>query len=112
MVGLRSTAPSVLGESASELTLRIRGTSRDGQIVRLAAGKCTVGSGKRCTLRLRAPGIQHVHCLILRGASGTVIRSWSPDTRLNGRAFSESPLQVGDRLGFGPIEFEVLPSLD
>src|SRR5436190_10232437 len=111
MVGLPSTAPGVLGKPAGELTLRIRGTSRDGQIVRLAAAKCTVGSGRRCTLRLRAPGVQPVHCLILRGTSGSVIRSWSSDTRLNGRTFRDLPLTEGDCLSFGPIELEVLPSI-
>ena len=40
---------------------------RDGQIVRLRAAKCTVGSGPQCTLRLRARGVGPLHCLIVRG---------------------------------------------
>ena len=93
-----------------ELVLQIRGTARDGQIVRLRSEKCTIGSGPRCTLRLRAPGVHPVHCLILRGPTTTMIRRWAPDTRLNGRAFADAELVPGDRLAIGPIEFEVLQS--
>jgi len=49
-----------------------------------------------------------MHCLILRGAGGTVIRRFAPDTRLNGRGFTDAELVPGDRLGIGPLEFEVL----
>ena len=91
-----------------ELVLRICGSARDGQVVRLQSRKCTIGSGPRCTLRLRASGIQPLHCLIVRGAKSTIVRRWAADTRLNGRSFSTAPLVPGDRLGIGPIEFEVL----
>ncbi len=37
-----------------------------------------------------------------------VVRSWHPDTRLNGRPFADARLAAGDRLRVGPIEFEVL----
>src|SRR5205085_345213 len=32
------------------------------------------------------------------------------DTRINGASFEDSPLNAGDRLAVGPIEFEVLPT--
>ena len=103
--------PTALIETATgELVLRICGSSRDGQIVRLKSPKCTIGSGARCSLRLRGPGIRPIHCLILRGIVGTVIRRWSPDTRLNGRAFDDAPLMPGDRLTVGPVELEVVDS--
>jgi|GEM_PF-2617693 len=110
MVGIatKKKSFSVLGSPADELSLRIHGTAYDGQIVRLRSQKCTVGSGKRCTLRLRAHGIGPLHCLILRGVAGTVVRSWSPNTRLNGSSFEDARLSTGDRLSFGPIELEVL----
>jgi len=91
-----------------DLVLRICGTSRHGQLVRLRSGKCTIGSGPRCTLRLHAPGVQPLHCLILRGPRAAVVRRWATDTRLNGRAFGDADLVPGDRLTVGPIEFEVL----
>ncbi|MHB1035769.1 MAG: FHA domain-containing protein [Pirellulales bacterium] len=88
--------------------LQIRGTSRDGQVIRLKSAKCTIGSGRGSTLRLRARGIRKTHCLILRGPDRTVVRSWAADSRLNGRAFRDAALVAGDRLAVGPVEFEVL----
>ena len=107
-----STANSSLQDVAhSELVLRICGSPRHGQVIRLGTAKCTVGSGPNCTLRLLAKGVQPLHCLIVRGAAATVVRCWGPDTRLNGRQFHDAPLSPGDRLSVGPIDFEVLPAL-
>lgn len=99
---------SELDPAIGDLVLRVCGSARHGQIVRLRSAKCTIGSGPRCTLRLRAGGVQPVHCLIVRGSDRTVIRRWSPDTRLNGRAFTDAELVGGDRLSIGAIELEVL----
>ena len=93
---------------ADELVLRVCSPARRGQIVRLRAQKCTIGSSRNCTLRLAARGVQPVHCLIVRGQTATVIRCWAADTRINGRSFTDANLNVGDRLTIGPIEFEVL----
>lgn len=93
---------------ADELVLQICSPTRRGQIVRLKSHKCSIGSARNCTLRLAAGGIHPVHCLIARGRNATVIRCWAPDTLLNGRAFSDANLNVGDHLTVGPIEFEVL----
>ncbi len=94
--------------STGELVLRICSPARRGQIVRLRSRKCTIGSARSCTLRLNARGVQPVHCLIMRGPGATIIRCWTPDTRINGRSFTDANLNVGDRLTIGPIEFEVL----
>ena len=51
-----STAPSLLDTAVGQLVLRIRGTDRDGQLIRIRSRKCSVGAGSRCTLRLRALG--------------------------------------------------------
>ena len=113
MVNLASQSPpTVQGPSSGDLWLRIVGTARAGQVVRLSAPKCTIGSADGCTLRLRAAGVRGVHCLILRGTRGTIARSYAAATRLNGQAFSDAPLVVGDRLKIGPIEMEVLASGD
>jgi len=99
---------SVLDTTAGELVLRLHGSSHHGQTVRLRSAKCTVGSDTSCTLKLAGPGIAPVHCLILRGPAGAIVRRWSADTRLNGRSFHESLLAAGDRLSIGPVELEVL----
>ncbi|MGQ9576652.1 MAG: hypothetical protein ACUVUC_15195 [Thermoguttaceae bacterium] len=88
--------------------LRIRGTRRDGQIVRLRSAKCLVGSAPWCTFRIRARGIQPLHCLIVRGPAHAVVRRWATDTRLNDCPFADALLTPGDRLGIGPVEFEVV----
>lgn len=100
----------VQGRAPGDLSLRIVGTRRDGQIVRLSAPKCTIGSAEGCTLRLRCAGVQPLNCVILRGSRGTVARSWSARTRLNGHRFGDVLLAAGDRLQIGPIELEVLAS--
>jgi len=91
-----------------DLVLRLCPPPRNGQIIRLHAAKCTVGSGNGCTLRLRASGVAPLNCMILRGPGRAIVRCWNPDTRLNHRAFTDAPLVSGDRLGIGPIELEVV----
>ncbi len=103
-----NTMTELLENVAGDLVLRIRGTNRDGQYLRLRSRKCTIGSGKNCTLRLGSKNIAPLHCLILRGQGSTIVRCWASDTRLNGQAFSDAQLTPGDRLGIGPLEFEVV----
>jgi len=106
MVGTSRTP--ILDTPTGDLVLRIRGGSRDGQVISLGSQKCTVGSGPYCTLRLNAFGVRPIHCMIIRGEVRTIVRRWAPDTRLNGRAFTDSDLVAGDRLSIGPIEFDVV----
>jgi hypothetical protein len=104
----RSAGAALSGPPAGNLALRVCGTEYNGRVVRLTAPKCTIGSSESCTLRIHALGVAPVHCLIVRGATGTAVRRWSRSTRLNGGVFFDSPLHVGDRLGVGPLEFEVV----
>ncbi len=107
-----ATTPDVVRPSpdvaAGDLLLRICNSWRQGQMVRLKSAKCTVGSGPRCTLRLRARGVSPLHCLILRGPATTVVRRWAADTRLNDQSFADAVLSPGDRLSIGSIELEVV----
>jgi len=103
-----SLAPCAFDAATGDLVLRVCGTSRHGQIVRLKSDKCSIGSGRQCTLRLRARGVRPLHCLLLRGAGGSVVRRWAPDTRLNGRAFTDADLAPGDRLSIAGIDLEVV----
>jgi hypothetical protein len=97
--------------AATELALRVVGSEHDGRIIRLQAPKCTIGSAAGCTLRLKAPGVRDVQCLVVRGPSGLAVRNWAASTRLNGRRFDDAPLAVGDRLSIGPVELEVIDPL-
>lgn len=103
-----TSVSTLLDAARGDLVLRILGTARHGQVVRVRAPKCTIGAGPRCTVRLRARGLSSVHCLILRGAGTTIIRRWAPDTLLNGQTFTDAPLVPGDRLSLGRIQLEVL----
>jgi hypothetical protein len=103
------TPPSLPRTSGSEpLQLQIVGTQRHGHVVEIPASRCTMGSAADCTVRLRAAGVRPIHCVIVRGIDGRIVRSLSADTWLNGRIFREQSLRAGDRLRLGPIEFVVL----
>lgn len=104
-----TSSPSVLATAQTPLRLRFVGSQRHGQIIRINSSKCTIGSAPEATFRLICPGVQPIHCLVVRGSQGMLIRRMSIDTLLNGHAFDDSPLQIGDRLSIGPIELEVLP---
>lgn len=99
---------SLLGATEPELTLRICNGAQRGQLVRLTAPKCTIGSAPSCTLRLRGEQIAPWHCVVLRGQQRTIIRRLSAATRLNHAAFDDAELVSGDRLTVGNVEFEVL----
>lgn len=102
------SAPSkLLGAPTSELKFRIQGGEHHGRSVRIAAAKCTIGSAAGCTLRLRRSDIDPLHCMILTGRNGTVVRRNSPRTYLNGGAFEDSLLQAGDVLRLGSLELVV-----
>lgn len=93
--------------SKPPVQLRFRAT---GQLVELPIGKTTIGSSPRCNLRIQEPGVQPVHCLIVRDAEGLTVRRWAANTLLNGAAFDEAPLAEGDCLTVCNVELELLPT--
>ncbi len=104
-----SAAPSrLLGASAAELKFRIQGGEHNGRILRITAVKCTIGSAPGCTLRLRGGDFEPLHCLILAGRNGTIIRRNSPRTYLNGGPFEDAALKLGDVLRIGSMEMAVV----
>ena len=68
-IAWKHAATWVQGRAADDLCLKVVNTKRAGQIVRLASPKCTIGSARDCTLRLRAVGVHPLHCLVLCGAA-------------------------------------------
>ena len=106
---ITAVAPSdLLGAPSGDLVLRLCNTAQQGRLIRLSASKCSIGAACDDTLRLNGAGVAPAHCLILRGRDQTVVRSWSAATRLNDRPCVDSPLKIGDRLGVGAIELEVI----
>ena len=101
----------LLGPANDELRLRIHGPRRDGQLVVVRVPKCTIGSADSCSFPLHGPGIHTVHCIILRGQRGAVVRCVAPGTTLNGMQIQDAAIFAGDRLRIGPYELEVLPTV-
>jgi chromosome segregation ATPase len=97
----------LLGTPPCELTLSVVTGEHQGRQIAIRAAKCTIGSAKGCTVRLVSTGISALHCWILRGSGGTIIRCRHPHTRLNGRPFRDAALMPGDRLQVGSVELEV-----
>src|SRR5688500_9977687 len=97
----------LLGTPPGELTLSVLTGEHQGRQIQIRSAKCTIGSAAGCTLRLRARGVKPLHCWILRGPGGTIVRRRHPDTQLNGRSFNDAPLAPGDRLRVGSVELEV-----
>jgi hypothetical protein len=96
-------AGSMVHQAEGRLRLRVRGGGV-ARLVDVTAACCRIGSAPGCTLRLRAPGVRDVHCLIVRGRGISTVRDLAGDTLLNGASFHEAPLAVGDRLRIGPLE--------
>ena len=90
----------------NSLVFRVRGSSQEGREVRLHSARISIGSAEGCTLRIRARGVQPVHCLIVYGRRRTVVRRTHPATLLNDRPFSDAELRHGDRLRVGPVVLE------
>jgi hypothetical protein len=99
---------SRLLSNAGEMTLRVHAPKHAPREVRIRSPKCTIGSAAGCTLRLRARGVGGLHCWILRGAQGSVVRRLHGSTSLNGAQFDEAPMKIGDRLRIGPVELEII----
>src|SRR4051794_23554926 len=93
---------------AGEMTLRVRAPRHEAREVRIRSPKCTVGSAAGCTLRLRARGVSGLHCWILRGPQGSVIRRLHGSATLNGAQFDEAPVKIGDCLRIGLVEVEIV----
>ncbi|MCC9605164.1 FHA domain-containing protein [Blastopirellula sp. JC732] len=99
----------LLGKPLSPLVLRVEGTERDGQTVRLERTKCVIGSAASCSLRLAAAGIRPRHCVIWRGSAGMALQRIDGEVFVNGQSVVESPLVSGDLITIGAVSFRIDP---
>jgi hypothetical protein len=97
---------NTIGTESGELCLTWQdatGTRRS----QLHSGINSLGSGGRCTVRLKGPSYSPLHCVVhLNQGEATVCR-WGGETRLNGNELGESPLYPGDVLSIGPTDMIV-----
>lgn len=84
--------------------LLLEADERAGQKVSVRQRKTTIGSHSDCTVVLNASNVQPLHCLMIRGQAGTVVRNFHPDTRINGEAFGDRWFETGDTLSVGGID--------
>ncbi len=98
---------SRLPECGFEISFRMFGSRREGQLLRIVGEKFSVGSAPGCSLSLRSEQVAPLHLIGVHGPEGTLVRAFSPDTRLDGRTISDAWVAVGDRLSIGPIDLEV-----
>ncbi len=99
---------ALLGSPSGRLALRFRNSNHAGEVIALSGGKCTIGAGHACTLRLEHKQFARLECLILRGGQRTVVRSWQGQARINDRPVVDGTLKAGDRLGIGSLEWDVV----
>ncbi len=70
----------------------------------LAVGRYLIGSAPECDISLSVGGVAPQHCLMIVGASKTVVKAISPLTWINDGPLTEAVLKHGERLILGPVE--------
>lgn len=83
---------------------RLRGESRP-----LHQPLTLVGRAAGCDVRLNAAGVHPLHCAVVHGPSGVLLRELqaSNATRVNGKASGTCTLADGDLVTIGPFTFQV-----
>lgn len=90
--------------AAPKLVLEAIRTSFDLPSFPLAPGRYTVGSSPDCDVVLPVAGVAEQHCLIIVGASRTIVKALSPLTWINDGPVTEAVLSMTARLILGPVE--------
>lgn len=93
-----------------EVKLVVMGGKHAGQVIAVPGPQFLIGRGPECQLRPSHKEIGAVHCAVLVEQGRVAVRDMgSPaGTLVNGaRIKAEQQLKNGDRLGIGPLEFEV-----
>jgi hypothetical protein len=86
------------------LTGRLAGTHKP-----LSVPLTSVGRQPGCDIRLDVEGVEDLHCVIVCGPQGLVLRDLQSEsgTFLNGERVQNRPLGDGDLLTVGPFQFQV-----
>lgn len=94
-----------------EVQLKVVVGNSVGQVLKVPGPKFFVGRAEDCHLRPGSDLVSRHHCVIMVEGSTAVVRDFGSKngTFVNGeRITTETPLQNGDRLKIGPLEFEVV----
>lgn len=88
----------------TKLAFALRSKQRADQELVLSKKKSTLGSHKDCTVVLNSDQIQPIHCMIIQGQQGTIVRNFHPDTRINGESFGDAWLNDSDSISIGNVD--------
>jgi hypothetical protein len=88
--------------------LIVRNGRLDGARKALGATLTLIGRDESCDVRLNVEGILPIHCALVRGADGFIVRALpGAATLLNDQPVTECPVRDGDLLAVGPFQFHV-----
>lgn len=104
----RSIIESSVRGSNPTLALRVCSEEHFGTTIQMVSPNLTIGASDSCFLRIRAEGVEPLHCLIVRERDAINFRNGSAVTLVNGQPASGANLQLGDRLTIGPVTFELI----
>lgn len=90
--------------STTKLVFALKSKQRADQELVLSKKKSTLGSHKDCTVVLNSDQIQPMHCMVIQGQRGTIVRNFHPDTRINGESFGDAWLGEGDSISIGNVD--------
>jgi len=90
------------------LEFRVSRASESWRRLRLTGNRYTFGNADGCTIRLNDPSLRPMHAVLIRDASGVLIRTYAVPVEVNGTETTEATLQEGDVLRLGIYEFELL----
>jgi hypothetical protein len=85
----------------------IRGPA-DSPLIPLGVGRYVIGSAPDADVRLDVHGVEPQHAVLLIGPQRTVLKGFSRFTWVNDGVIRECAVKPGDRVCFGPVEFEIV----
>jgi pSer/pThr/pTyr-binding forkhead associated (FHA) protein len=97
-----------------DLKLKVAVGKSAGQELRIPGPKFLIGRGEDCQLRPKSDLISRHHCVLLVDEESVSLRDLGSrnGTFVNDeQLFGEAELHTGDRIKFGPLEFDVVVSV-
>ena len=100
------TSPGALGE------LVVQNGRQKGARRALVSALTLLGSDAQCEFHLNVEGVEPLHCAIVQGSSGLLLRDLdtASGSFVNGESVRETLLQDGDILAVGPFQFAIFLS--
>ena len=85
------------------VVLNMQSKDREDQQVALNNKKSVIGSDIGCNVVMAAQSVKPVHCMVIQGEAGTIVRNFCSDTRLNGNPVGDTWFHADDTLSIGGV---------